>query len=102
MDSASDLRELQSAVRVASDIAFDQQPPGPEEAEALVAALRRALAAAQALSDRPGTTGCPEHPRGAVDPLYYDKESPLPPGWGKCLLCNDRRRRASARRRPLR
>jgi hypothetical protein len=94
----TDLRELQTSLRTASDIAFDVQAPSGEQAEVLVDALRRALAAAQALSDGGGTTGCREHPRGAIDPLYGDRDDPLPPGWGKCLLCNDRRRRASARR----
>ncbi|MGP3968656.1 hypothetical protein [Streptomyces sp. 6N223] len=94
----AELRELQTALRTASDIAFDVQAPAGEQAEVLVDALRRALSAALALSDGPGTTGCREHPRGAIDPLYGDKEDPLPPGWGKCLLCNDRRRRANARR----
>ncbi|MEO3749728.1 hypothetical protein [Streptomyces sp. B6B3] len=94
----TELRELQTALRTASDIAFDVQTPEGEQAEVLVDALRRALAAAQAFADGPGTTGCREHPRGAIDPLYGDKDDPLPPGWGRCLLCNDRRRRATARR----
>lgn len=102
MSQRSDLGELQAAMRTASGIVFDQHAPGPQEAEALVEALRRALAAAQALSDGSATTGCREHPRGAIDPLYGDKDDPLPPGWGKCLLCNDRRRRAGARRRHIR
>jgi hypothetical protein len=95
----TELRELQTALRTASDIAFDVQAPTGEQAEVLVDALRRALAAAHGLSDGPGATGCREHPRGAIDPLYGDKEDPLPPGWGKCLLCNDRRRRATTRHR---
>ena len=94
MSQPAELRELQASLRTASDIAFDVQPPSGEQAEVLVDALRRALAAARALSDGPGPTGCREHPYGAVDPLYGDKEDPLPPGWGRCLLCNDRRRRA--------
>ncbi|GAB2897107.1 hypothetical protein [Streptomyces mayteni] len=90
-----DLRELQAALRTASDIAFDQEPPAGEQADVLVDALRRALTAAQSLGEGPGDTGCREHPRGAVDPLYGDKDDPLPAGWGRCLLCNDRRRRAT-------
>ena len=90
-----ELRDLQAALRTASDIAFDQEAPAGEQAEVLVDALRRALTAAQSLSEGPGGTGCREHPRGAVDPLYGDKDDPLPPGWGRCLLCNDRRRRAT-------
>ncbi|WP_199742477.1 hypothetical protein [Streptomyces triticirhizae] len=100
MSHQVELRELQAALRTASDVAFDQEPPAGEQAAVLVDALRRALVAAQALTDGPGETGCREHPRGAVDPLYGDPEDPLPPGWGRCLLCNDRRRRASTRRRP--
>ncbi|MEV1009526.1 hypothetical protein [Streptomyces sp. NPDC049881] len=95
MSQQSELRDLQAALRTASDIAFDQEMPSGEQADVLVDALRRALSAAQALGDGPGETGCRLHPRGAVDPLYGDKDDPLPPGWGKCLLCNDRRRRAS-------
>ncbi|MDT0441246.1 MULTISPECIES: hypothetical protein [unclassified Streptomyces] len=95
MNQQSELRDLQAALRTASDIAFDHDEPAGEQAEVLVDALRRALAAAQSYVDGPGETGCREHPRGAVDPLYGDKDDPLPPGWGKCLLCNDRRRRAT-------
>jgi hypothetical protein len=98
MSRLSELRDLQAALRTASDIAFDQEVPSGEQAEVLVDALRRALSAAQSLSDGPGATGCREHPRGAVDPLYGDKDDPLPPGWGRCLLCNDRRRGAASRR----
>lgn len=95
MIQQSQLRELQAALRTASDIAFDHETPTGEQAEVLVDALRRALVSAQSLSTGPGDTGCREHPRGAVDPLYGDKDDPLPPGWGRCLLCNDRRRRAT-------
>lgn len=96
MSEQSEWRALQSALRTASDIAFDEELPAGEQAEALVDALRRALTSAQTLSVGPGATGCRFHPQGAVDPLYGDKEDPLPPGWGKCLLCNDRRRRATS------
>ncbi|MEU4210791.1 hypothetical protein AB0F13_12495 [Streptomyces sp. NPDC026206] len=98
--SYADLRELQSALSTASDIAFSlDATPAPHEADQLLDALRRALSAANALGAGIGATGCSEHPRGAVDPLYRDKDDPLPQGWGRCLLCNDRRRRASAQRR---
>ncbi|UCM90610.1 hypothetical protein [Streptomyces marincola] len=95
MSQQMELRELQAALRTASDIAFDHEAPAGEQAEVLVDALRRALTAARAYAEGPGETGCREHPRGAIDPLYGDKDDPLPPGWGKCLLCNDRRRRAT-------
>ncbi|MGP4000165.1 hypothetical protein [Streptomyces sp. 8N706] len=96
------LRELRTALGAASDIAsgLGTTPSGPE-AGRLVAALRQALAAAGSLSEDHGATGCSEHPRGAVDPLFEDPEDPLPPGYGACLLCNDRRRRASTRRHGL-
>ncbi|MFI1968925.1 hypothetical protein BLA24_01605 [Streptomyces cinnamoneus] len=98
--SYADLRELQSALSTASDIAFSLgAEPAPHEADQLVDALRRALSAASALGAGGGATGCAEHPKGPVDPLFGDKADPLPPGWGRCLLCNDRRRRASAQRR---
>lgn len=96
----ADLRELQSALTTASDIAFAlDASPASHETDQLADALRRALAATTALTAEQSGTGCPEHPRGAVDPLYGDRDDPLPPGWGRCLLCNDRRRRAGAQRR---
>ncbi|MEU6079690.1 hypothetical protein [Streptomyces sp. NPDC047108] len=101
--SHADLLELRNALATASDIAFGlESDPSSGQADALVDALRRALAAAGTLSSAVGATGCPEHPRGAVDPLHGDPEDPLPPGYGKCLLCNDRRRRAATQRHGLR
>ncbi|MGP3925607.1 MULTISPECIES: hypothetical protein [unclassified Streptomyces] len=103
--SHADLLELRTALSAASDIACGLEAgPSRRQADELVEALRRALAAAGSLSSEYGATGCPEHPRGAVDPLYGDPDDPLPPGYGKCLLCNDRRRRASTRhgRAPVR
>ncbi|POX40404.1 hypothetical protein C3486_13740 [Streptomyces sp. Ru73] len=106
--SYADLRELQTALTLAADLASGlQTAPSRQDADRLVDALRRALTAADSLgSDSgpvPGPTGCAAHPHGAVDPLYGDPEDPLPPGYGKCLLCNDRRRRADAQpHRPLR
>ncbi|SFC97112.1 hypothetical protein [Streptomyces aidingensis] len=99
MSQQSEWHTLQTALRTASDIAFLEERPQGEQAEVLVDALRRAVSAALALRDGPGDTGCSVHPYGPVDPLHGDKEDPLPPGWGRCLLCNDRRRRAGARRR---
>ncbi|MTE21097.1 hypothetical protein F0L17_18630 [Streptomyces sp. TRM43335] len=97
--SQAEVRELRAALHTASDIAFalDGEPTA-EQVDGMVDALSRALDAARSLSGDSGGTGCREHPRGAVDPLYGDKEDPLPPGWGRCLLCNDRRRRASTQR----
>ncbi|MET8676743.1 hypothetical protein ABZW18_03845 [Streptomyces sp. NPDC004647] len=97
--SYADLRELRTALSTASDIAVGLEAvPSGHQADELVVALRRALAAVGSLSAERGATGCSLHPRGAVDPLYGDPEDPLPPGYGKCLLCNDRRRRAGTRR----
>ncbi|MBB5935857.1 hypothetical protein [Streptomyces zagrosensis] len=98
--SYANVRELQSALNTASDIAFSlEAEPSALETNQLTDALRRALSAAGALGAEHGGTGCAEHPRGAVDPLYGDKDDPVPANWGRCLLCNDRRRRASAQRR---
>ncbi|TJZ46097.1 hypothetical protein FCH28_26610 [Streptomyces piniterrae] len=93
----ANLRELQTALTTASDIASAlQSAPTRRDADQLVDVLRRALTAASSLGAETGPTGCAIHPHGAVDPLYGDPEDPLPPGYGKCLLCNDRRRRADA------
>ncbi|MCM2576772.1 hypothetical protein [Streptomyces meridianus] len=97
--SYAEVRELQSALHTASDIVFGlQATPTDEESEQILDALRRALNLAHSLAGVHGGTGCAEHPRGAIDPLYGDAEDPLPPGYGKCLLCNDRRRRAGTQR----
>ncbi len=92
------LRELRTALTTASDLASAlPSAPTRRDTDRLVDALRRALTAAGSLGeDTAGPTGCALHPNGAVDPLYGDPEDPLPPGYGKCLLCNDRRRRADA------
>ncbi|RXS59887.1 hypothetical protein [Streptomyces sioyaensis] len=93
----ANLRELQSALTTASDLASSlQSAPSRRDADQLVHVLRQALTAASSLGAETGPTGCAIHPHGAVDPLYGDPEDPLPPGYGKCLLCNDRRRRADA------
>ncbi|MFE7314617.1 hypothetical protein ACFU7T_16280 [Streptomyces sp. NPDC057555] len=92
------LHELQTALTTASDLASAlRSAPTRQDADRLVAVLRQALTAAGSLGAlTTGPTGCALHPGGAVDPLYGDPEDPLPPGYGKCLLCNDRRRRADA------
>ncbi|MBU7596281.1 hypothetical protein JGS22_001165 [Streptomyces sp. P38-E01] len=99
--SYADLRELNNALRTANDIAshsWEGTPP-MDQLDALSDALQRALTSVRAMeSELGGSTGCREHPRGAVDPLYGDRDDPLPPGWGKCLLCNDRRRKAGSAR----
>ena len=91
------LRELRTALTTAADIASAlQAAPTRHDADQLVDVLRQALAAAGSLGAEIGPTGCALHPHGAVDPLHGDPEDPLPPEYGKCLLCNDRRRRADA------
>ncbi|MET9292326.1 hypothetical protein [Streptomyces sp. NPDC003077] len=95
--SYADLRELRTALTTASDIASTlQAAPSRHDADELVGVLRRALTAASSLGAQAGPTGCAIHPHGAVDPLHGDPDDPLPPGYGKCLLCNDRKRRADA------
>lgn len=99
--SYAQLRELQTALTTASKMASAMQAaPTRRDADELVDVLRRALTAASSLDAGAGPTGCAIHPHGAVDPLYGDPEDPLPPGYGKCLLCNDRRRRADAHPHP--
>ncbi|MFE3887108.1 hypothetical protein ACFXPQ_30110 [Streptomyces lydicus] len=93
----ANLRELRSALTTASELASSlQSAPSRRDADQLVDVLRQALTAAGSLGAETGPTGCALHPHGAVDPLHGDPEDPLPPGYGKCLLCNDRRRRADA------
>ncbi|KUL33466.1 hypothetical protein ADL22_33085 [Streptomyces sp. NRRL F-4489] len=92
------LHELQTALTTAADLASAlRSAPTRQDADQLVDVLRQALTTATSLGGRAACpTGCALHPHGAVDPLYGDPEDPLPPGYGKCLLCNDRRRRADA------
>ncbi|MGW1767342.1 hypothetical protein ACWCQL_25175 [Streptomyces sp. NPDC002073] len=62
----------------------------PAEYEPVADALYAAFQTAAGLAPVKSYTGCPEHPNGALDP-----ESP--DGWGRCLICNDRRRRGLRR-----
>jgi hypothetical protein len=54
---------------------------------AIVEPLQRPEPPPAAEPARRTTTGCDTHPEGAIDPL-------APDGWGRCLFCNDRRRKA--------
>ncbi len=91
------LTEIQTALTTASDLASAlRAAPTRRDADRLVDVLRQALTVAGSLGGTAGPTGCALHPHGAVDPLHGDPDDPLPPGYGKCLLCNDRRRRADA------
>lgn len=94
----ANLRELQTALTTASDLASALQS-APEAGAMRTSSSTSSAERSPLLSSlgaETGPTGCAIHPHGAVDPLYGDPEDPLPPGYGKCLLCNDRRRRADA------
>lgn len=65
----------------------------PAEYDTIADALYVAFQTATGLAPAKSYTGCPEHPNGALDPE-------APEGWGRCLICNDRRRLDSAARRP--
>lgn len=72
----------------------------PAEYDGVADALYIAFQTASGLAPAKSYTGCSEHPNGALDPE-------APDGWGRCLICNDRRRldcaaRAAARRRGTR
>lgn len=57
----------------------------PAEYDPIADALYVAFQTAAALAPAKSYTGCSEHPNGALDPE-------APDGWGRCLICNDRRR----------
>ncbi|KJY33476.1 hypothetical protein VR44_13895 [Streptomyces katrae] len=57
----------------------------PAEYDPVADALYVAFQTAAGLAPAKSYTGCPEHPNGALDPE-------APEGWGRCLICNDRRR----------
>ncbi|MFE9256398.1 hypothetical protein [Streptomyces sp. NPDC006879] len=57
----------------------------PTEYESVADALYAAFQTAAGLAPAKSLTGCPTHPNGALDPE-------APDGWGRCLLCNSRRR----------
>lgn len=86
---AYSLRELRDALATASSTVDNLRPgSAPEAFDAAADELFRVLSAARDLGGDESFTGCPLHPNGAIDPL-------APPGWGRCLLCNDRRRRST-------
>ncbi|MEV4193586.1 hypothetical protein AB0J65_19670, partial [Streptomyces toxytricini] len=81
------LRELQAALGSLGDHLRDlYEGAHPTEYEAVADALYTAFRTAAGLAPAKSHTGCPEHPDGALDPE-------APDGWGRCLICNDRRRR---------
>lgn len=84
------LRELHDAMRFADNRVFELTiESAPAAFDEAADAIYAAFSIAREISREPNVTGCSEHPRGPVDPL-------APEGWGKCLLCNGRRRKGSA------
>ncbi|WP_030193157.1 hypothetical protein [Streptomyces sp. NRRL S-87] len=86
------LKELQAALGALGDQARElYEGAHPAEYETIADALHAAFQTAAGLAPARSYTGCAEHPNGALDPE-------APDGWGRCLICNDRRRLALARR----
>ncbi|MEV7415986.1 hypothetical protein [Streptomyces sp. NPDC089919] len=80
------LKELQAALGALGDQARElYETAHPAEYEPVADALHAAFQTAAGLAPARSYTGCPEHPNGALDPE-------APEGWGRCLICNDRRR----------
>jgi hypothetical protein len=80
------LKELQHQVGALGDrIAELYEGSHPAEYDPVTDALYVAFQTAAGLAPARSHTGCPEHPNGALDPE-------APEGWGRCLICNDRRR----------
>ncbi|MEU3402436.1 hypothetical protein [Streptomyces sp. NPDC006670] len=83
------LKELQAAVGALGDRIKDLYDGShPAEYDPVADALYVAFQTAAGLAPAKSYTGCPEHPNGALDPE-------APEGWGRCLICNDRRRLGS-------
>ncbi|MER7764727.1 hypothetical protein [Streptomyces sp. NPDC097619] len=62
----------------------------PAEYEPVTDALHGAFRTAAGMAPAKSYTGCADHPDGALDPE-------APDGWGRCLICNDRRRMSMRR-----
>ncbi|MFF2612295.1 hypothetical protein [Kitasatospora sp. NPDC058046] len=89
---AAGLPQLRVHLAAANDLGFHLSLTSTaDEFEALAEALKEAYDLAAQLARRTTRTGCAEHPQGPVDPTPED-------GWGRCLLCNSRRRTGRARR----
>ncbi|MFF1690767.1 hypothetical protein [Streptomyces sp. NPDC058254] len=82
------LGRFQAQLAYINDVAFEMSPETPEMVVEVQSALRAAAETLTPLTgvERASSTGCSLHPEGAVDPV-------APPTWGRCLLCNTRRRR---------
>jgi hypothetical protein len=84
-----DLSELHAALATANSLVDNLDAGSPSEGfDGAADELFRVYNLARNLGSRESFTGCPLHPEGAVDPL-------APMGWGKCLLCNERRKRGA-------
>ncbi|WP_433546597.1 hypothetical protein ACQPZG_16990 [Streptomyces sp. CA-294286] len=80
------LQELRSRLGSANDLLKDLYDGAyPAEYEPVADSLYGAYRTAADLAPARNVTGCKEHPDGAVDPT-------VPDGWGRCLICNHRRR----------
>ncbi|MET9319872.1 hypothetical protein ABZX75_06685 [Streptomyces sp. NPDC003038] len=80
------LKELQANIGALGDRVKDLYDGAhPAEYDGVADALYVAFQTAAALAPAKSYTGCSEHPNGALDPE-------APDGWGRCLICNDRRR----------
>ncbi|MEV7724596.1 hypothetical protein ACIRP0_19545 [Streptomyces sp. NPDC101733] len=80
------LKELQAKVGALGDRVKELYDGAhPAEYDPVADALYVAFRTASGLAPAKSYTGCAEHPNGALDPE-------APEGWGRCLICNDRRR----------
>ncbi|MFB9519554.1 hypothetical protein [Streptomyces cremeus] len=80
------LKELHSRLGSANDLVKDLYDGAhPAEYEPVADSLYGAYRTASEVAPARNVTGCKEHPDGAVDPT-------VPDGWGRCLICNHRRR----------
>ncbi|MFJ6937632.1 hypothetical protein [Streptomyces sp. NPDC101132] len=85
------LKELQAQLGTLGDRVQElYEGAHPTEYDPVADALHAAFQQAAGLAPARTYTGCPDHPNGALDPE-------APEGWGRCLLCNDRRRMAARR-----
>ncbi|MEU8887202.1 hypothetical protein [Streptomyces sp. NPDC048442] len=80
------LKELRSRLGSANDLVSELYDGAhPSDYEPIADSLYSAFRTASELAPARNVTGCKEHPDGAVDPT-------VPDGWGRCLICNHRRR----------
>ncbi|MXM66754.1 hypothetical protein GR925_25815 [Streptomyces sp. HUCO-GS316] len=89
------LKDLRNRMATANDLAYHLElTSATEDFAAVMDALNEAYWIAAALASATTRTGCTEHPQGPLDPE-------APEGWGKCLLCNSRRRSGLLRQRDV-